>query len=273
MAALVSVRAVIGSVGSGKTMRLAEIGLDGIMRKKPDRVFANFHYGDRVGAALLPCGGDHDYHRCSGVPDDRTHSRYLIPMSKSRARRVGLRWAKGFQANSSEYTYYKNLDELADISRDRDAWMNPVERMVKVLVDEINVLAPSRKWQELDPMMMFKWSHNRKQGLDIWWSAQREARADKVIRELTELAYYCRPIGLRRPWFYWRTSYVPTPDDADPNEAEQQLQGAFWHSSFSRHKASVYERYDTYEEIMPSLHLIEAEAAKRAKRKGMSIVA
>lgn len=261
-------------------MRLAEIGLDGIMRKKPDRVYANFHYGERIGAALLPCNPlrddlfGHELHRCSGVPDDASHSRYLYPMTQENARRTGLRWEKAFQVRTDQYQYFKSLDELADVSRDRNAWMNPVERMVKVLVDEINVLAPSRKWQELDPMMMFKWSHNRKQGLDIWWSAQREARADKVVRELTELCYFSRSIGLGgRPWFYWRTSYIPTPDDADPNEAESQLQGAFWHSSFSRHKASVYSRYDTYEEIMPSAHLIENELARRAKRKGMSIVA
>lgn len=65
-----------------------------------------------------------------------------------------------------------------------------------VLVDEINLWAPSRMWTALPLGLLHRWAQVRKYQTQILWTAQHEARVDKVIREVTGWIWQCRPV-----WF------------------------------------------------------------------------
>jgi hypothetical protein len=60
-----------------------------------------------------------------------------------------------------------------------------------VLVDEINLWAPSRMWNALPLALLHRWAQVRKFETHILWSAQHEARVDKAIRELTGYIWEC----------------------------------------------------------------------------------
>lgn len=275
-----SVYGVVGSVGSGKTQWLADIGMKAIARG--DLVFANFHFGDRQGFGYVPhggtCGGmvnqwDRRTLGCALLREDtlgktpcyvfwphpahKQNSLWLHRIDAKRAKRYGLQWSESFIATDQfEYEKVDGWEALMNIQRSRDEWGNPAKRGIVMLIDEINMWAPSRKWAEIPMDVLYQWSHNRKQGLEIWWSSQREARVDKALREVTQLAYWTVGVGPRKaPWFFWRREYVPQPDVTDPLQATPQLEGSFWSSSFMRNKKSRYRHYDTFEPIKPSAHL------------------
>lgn len=67
-----------------------------------------------------------------------------------------------------------------------------------VLVDEINLWAPSRMWAALPLGLLHRWAQVRKYRTQILWSAQHEARVDKVIREVTGWVWMCRPVLMGR---------------------------------------------------------------------------
>jgi len=60
-----------------------------------------------------------------------------------------------------------------------------------ILIDEINLLCPSRFWQSFPPELLYMWAQSRKNGLDIYWTSQSEKRADVVIREVTNYVWVC----------------------------------------------------------------------------------
>jgi hypothetical protein len=66
---------------------------------------------------------------------------------------------------------------------------------ITVLIDELNLWAPSRLWQETGIGVLNRWAYARKDGLDIYWTAQHEARIDKVAREVTEHIWACTKMG------------------------------------------------------------------------------
>jgi len=65
-----------------------------------------------------------------------------------------------------------------------------------VLVDEINLWAPSRLWAALPLGLLHRWAQVRKYQTQVFWTAQHEARVDKVIREVTGWIWQCRPVFL-----------------------------------------------------------------------------
>lgn len=80
--------------------------------------------------------------------------------------------------------------------RDCDVWdCTGCSKGITVLIDELNLWAPSRLWAELGLGVLQRWAYARKDGLDIVWSAQHEARIDKVAREVTEHIWSCNGIG------------------------------------------------------------------------------
>lgn len=54
-----------------------------------------------------------------------------------------------------------------------------------MIIDELNTVLPSRTWKSAPAVLLYKWSHLRKDGLDLIYTAQHEKRIDTVIRELT----------------------------------------------------------------------------------------
>lgn len=105
-----------------------------------------------------------------------------------------------------------------------------------VVIDEINLWMPSRAWAKLPGPLLWKWAQVRKSGLDIIWSAQHQARVDKLVRELTFMLYQ---------WFSWKKLgfFVAK---AYLGEVRQEL-FASW--AFSTFDLSIAKRYDTFEEV------------------------
>lgn len=53
-----------------------------------------------------------------------------------------------------------------------------------VVIDELNTVLPSRVWKAAPGALLFMFSHARKHGLDIVFTAQHEKRVDTIVREL-----------------------------------------------------------------------------------------
>lgn len=77
-----------------------------------------------------------------------------------------------------------------------------------ILVDEINLWAPSRMWNAFPMALLMRWAQVRKYRTQILWSAQHEDRVDKAIRELTGYIWECQESTFGR-WFHW-VPFVPT---------------------------------------------------------------
>jgi len=80
---------------------------------------------------------------------------------------------------------YDNLLDLLNI------------RQGVILVDEINLICPSRAWEALPVELYQLWSHERKFGLMIYWTAQSVNRVDKIIREITHYVYDCKKLPIK----------------------------------------------------------------------------
>jgi len=53
-----------------------------------------------------------------------------------------------------------------------------------VVIDELNTVLPSRVWKAAPGALLFMFSHARKHGLDVVFTAQHEKRIDTIVREL-----------------------------------------------------------------------------------------
>jgi hypothetical protein len=155
---------------------------------------------------------------------------------------------------------------------------------ITVLIDELNLWAPSRLWAELGIGVLQRWAYARKDGLDIVWSAQHEARVDKVAREVTEHIWSCTAIGgawprirLRLQIFH-RVRWIPALlNDVNRTNPEEGARGGGLvdHAIHSEtdyvfrvgRKLGTRDElaYDTYEHVAPSRHLSGRSAAKRAE--------
>jgi hypothetical protein len=80
--------------------------------------------------------------------------------------------------------YFKNLREVFHVRRGL------------ILVDEINLLCPSRFWTSFPPSLAYFWSQTRKFQLDIYWTAQHPDRVDRIIKEISNW------IWLIRRWYF-----------------------------------------------------------------------
>jgi len=67
-----------------------------------------------------------------------------------------------------------------------------------VILDEINLWAPSRMWAKIPQAVIWKWAQVRKSGLDIYFTSQSPKRVDSVVRELVFYSYYMSSfVGLK----------------------------------------------------------------------------
>ena len=117
-----------------------------------------------------------------------------------------------------------------------------------VLVDEINLWAPSRMWNALPMGLLHRWAQVRKYETQILWSAQHEARVDKVIREVTGFIWECRATVLGQLPLLHRLPFVPTfrlrafePHDLRKVGAQPLSARGL------RLKRGIAEAYDTFE--------------------------
>lgn len=64
-----------------------------------------------------------------------------------------------------------------------------------VLIDEVGICMSSHYWQSVPRSVLMAFAQVRKNGLDVFWTAQHEARVDTVLRELTMEVRRCRRFG------------------------------------------------------------------------------
>lgn len=75
-----------------------------------------------------------------------------------------------------------------------------------ILIDEINLSFPSRIWDKLPPQFLYFWSQTRKMQLDIYFTSQHPDRVDKVVKEISNWAYWCVKLPFR---MHLITCYLP----------------------------------------------------------------
>lgn len=74
-----------------------------------------------------------------------------------------------------------------------------------LLLDEVSAIASSRDSQALPPQVCTMLQQLRKRDLVLRWTAPSWARADRVLRETTQLVTVCQGfVGLRDPESQWR---------------------------------------------------------------------
>jgi hypothetical protein len=129
-----------------------------------------------------------------------------------------------------------------------------------LLIDEINLVFPSRKWATAPTDMLYLWAQGRKRGVAVRWSSQSERRVDTVIREVShEIARVRVAMKWKGLPKLLRMQYYE-PEDVGGSEkarAEKRIR-----SRWLVIRADVMKSYDTLEEVRPAEHI---DAAKRAK--------
>jgi len=110
-----------------------------------------------------------------------------------------------------------------------------------IVVDEINLVCPSRFWNSFPPEMAYFWSQTRKFGLDIFWTSQHVDRVDKIVREISNFVWQITswPLG-------WKNAQCYIPEHLH-KEKRKSVAGEFFHPS-----RKIWENYDTFQEILPS---------------------
>lgn len=120
-----------------------------------------------------------------------------------------------------------NLDWAEQV----DTWQDLVNvQCALVLIDEAGVWFQSRDFSKMPAEVMSYFMQSRKQGADIWWTAQSEASVDVHIRRLTATYWRCER---------WFGNYILS-RGIEPETGEQ------FTFRWRRLRASVYERYDTF---------------------------
>lgn len=101
-----------------------------------------------------------------------------------------------------------------------------------VLIDEAGLIAPSAHWQKIPYEYLSKWRQHRKNGLDIWYTAQDLYDVATALRRVTQFVTEAERFG---KWIFYRTY----------NPRTKVKYG--W--GITRIHPRVYEAYDTYHAI------------------------
>lgn len=117
-----------------------------------------------------------------------------------------------------------------------------------VLIDEAHLWFPARGAMRLPPSWLAQMSQTRKNGWDIWWSAQHERRVDSVLKDVTN-------------WLWLSTAWFSSGDGAPLYFRARSWEPEFFRkpkahmtTRWLRFKKSIAENYDTYERIQVAAH-------------------
>lgn len=149
---------------------------------------------------------------------------YWISKLGLEAIKKGRKVYANFSLKGAEY--YSDLRDLFEI------------RNGLILVDEINLLCPSRWWDRLPPHLAYFWSQTRKQQLDIYWTAQHPDRVDKIVREISNWIWLIRKLPFNCRFL---EQYLP-------EQVNKVKKVNFGFKVFYINKG-VYSRYNTYERV------------------------
>ena len=115
-----------------------------------------------------------------------------------------------------------------------------------ILIDEVNLWAPSRYWANLPLALLHRWAQVRKYGIQVIWSAQHEARVDKALREVTGWMWQCEPVLLRR-WFRY-TAF-------EPSDLRKSMGVKALDQEYVRLRPDIASAYDTFAILGVGSHL------------------
>jgi len=80
-----------------------------------------------------------------------------------------------------------------------------------IVIDEAHLWFPARQSLRLPPSWLAMLSQTRKNGWDLLWCAQHEARVDRIIRDVSSWMWLCTAWGSSggHPMLFRATSYEP----------------------------------------------------------------
>lgn len=122
--------------------------------------------------------------------------------------------------------YYTDLKQVME-----------VEKGV-ILIDEINLICPSRWWDRFPPKLAYWWSQTRKMELDVYWTSQHQDRVDKIVKEITNYIWEMRKLP-----FNFRIANCYLPEQIGKAKRERFGTKFFWLNK------KVWENFNTYERI------------------------
>lgn len=123
-----------------------------------------------------------------------------------------------------------------------------------IVIDEAHLWFPARQALKLPPSWLAMLSQTRKNGWDLYWCAQHEARVDRVIRDVSNWMWHCTA------WFEWDShpmffkavSYEPEFFRNDKKKGITKIR------PFSK---KVAGGYDTFERLNSARHLFDEKDA------------
>lgn len=143
---------------------------------------------------------------------------------------------------------WRNLAEILNIRH------NPEREIYEpiIVVDEINLIMPSRQWKSFPMELAMYWAQSRKFGVDLWWTSQSLRRVDTIIREITELVWNCRRVSFFFFSFHKAEAYLPDQIDAMGAYAGSAEMPAYLKPLEKKYywpKKNVIAQYNTLEPI------------------------
>lgn len=136
-----------------------------------------------------------------------------------------------------------------------------------IVIDEAHLWFPARMSLKLPPSWLAMLSQTRKNGWDLLWCAQHEARVDRIIRDISSWQWLCTAWFSHNghPLFFKSVSYEPEffrrPDRRMTTNVRM----------FSQEVATAY---DTFERLATAQHLndekdayAQASAGEQRRRK------
>lgn len=123
-------------------------------------------------------------------------------------------------------TYFKDLMDMIDVTEG------------VILVDEINLVCPSRWWDKFPPKLAYWWSQTRKSVLDVYWTSQHQDRVDKIVKEITNFIWQIRKFPFN---FRVASCYLP---EQIAKAKRENFGTVFFHLS-----SKVWVHFNTYERI------------------------
>lgn len=121
-----------------------------------------------------------------------------------------------------------------------------------IVLDEAHLYFPARGALKLPMSWLTMLSQTRKMGWDLIWSTQHERRIDAVVRDVTNLMWWCKTYGLgEKPWLFTARAYEP--------EYFRKPKMAMLRS-MHRFDQRVADAYDTYGFVQEADHLRTGDA-------------
>jgi zona occludens toxin (predicted ATPase) len=135
-----------------------------------------------------------------------------------------------------------------------------------IVIDEAHLWFPARMSLKLPPSWLAMLSQTRKNGWDLLWCAQHEARVDRIIRDISSWQHLCTAWLQKdgHPLLFKATAYEPEffrrPDKAMTTRWR-------WFSDEVAHAYDTFERLTTAEHLNDDRDAYAASSVTERKRR------